>query len=111
MSILKQLNLFIYWKKCEPCGNVNTSSDLSSCVVSLCIWREHISPNNSHLCRLGVGPLLGDLVGDDGHVSPLLVQDHSELPVELFDLQVDPVLTLKHLTDLLVIHRLIDVLN
>lgn len=65
----------------------------------------------AHLSRLGVGPLLEDVGGEDGNVPPLLVQDHGELPVELFDLQVDPVLALKHLTDLPVTHALVQVLD
>lgn len=65
----------------------------------------------AHLSRLDGRRFLGDLIGDDRNVSPLLVQDHCELPVQLFDLQVDPVLAFKHLTDLPVVHALVQVLN
>jgi len=58
-----------------------------------------------------LGRPLGDLVGDDGHVSPLLVQDHGQLPVELLDLQVDAVLALEHLPDLPVVHALVLLLH
>lgn len=72
---------------------------------------SHILTRPAHLSRLDRGALLGDLVGDDGDVSPLFVQDHGELPVQLFDLQVDPVLAFKDLADLPVVHALVQVLN
>lgn len=72
---------------------------------------SHSLTRRAHLSQLDRRALLGDLVGDDGDVSPLLVQDHGELPVQLFDLQVDPVLAFKHLADLPVVHALVQVLN
>lgn len=65
----------------------------------------------AHLPGLDARPLLADLVRDDGHVPPLLVQDHGELTVELFDLHVDAVLALEHLTDLSVVHALVQVFD
>lgn len=65
----------------------------------------------THLSRLDRRALLGDLVRDEGHVAPLLVQDHGELPVQLLDLQVDLGLAFKHLTDLPVVHALKQVLD
>lgn len=84
-----------------------------SCNIFVCIscTEPNSRQRHAHLSRLSVRPLLGDVVRDNRNISPLLVQDHSELPVELFDLQVDPVLAFKHLTDLPVIHALIQVLN
>lgn len=64
-----------------------------------------------HLSWRGACCLLHHLVGDDRNVSPLLIQDHGELPVQLFDLQVDLVLAFKHLTDLPITGGLIQVLN
>lgn len=64
-----------------------------------------------YLSRRGARCLLRDLVSDDGNVSPLFVQDHGELPVQLFDLQVDLILAFKHLADLTITHALVQVLN
>lgn len=65
----------------------------------------------SHLSGPGIRPLLGHFVCDDGDVSPLLIQYHGELSVELLDFQMDPVLAFKHLADLPVIHALIQILD
>ncbi|KAG9354121.1 hypothetical protein JZ751_012245 [Albula glossodonta] len=53
-----------------------------------------------YLSRLSFGPPLGDLICHHGYIAPLLIQDHGQLSVELLDLQMDPVLSLEHLTDL-----------
>lgn len=66
---------------------------------------------DAYLSRGGARCLLHNLVGDNRNVSPLLIQDHGELPVQLFDLQVDLVLAFKHLADLPITHTLVQVLN
>lgn len=65
----------------------------------------------AHLSGPGTSCLLIDLICYDRDVSALLIQDHSQLSVELLYFQVDPILALKDLTDLPLVHTFIQVLN
>lgn len=105
-------------------------TELSCCWLAESIWGtktkelpESWTPRGVQKAASSVGALqtylswrgacgpLGHLVGDDRNVPPLLIQDHGELPVQLFDLQVDLVLAFKHLADLPITGGLIQVLH
>lgn len=86
-------------KQLSTHGSCEHSTVLSLAGV-LC-WKVYLS-------RLPWGPCSspGDLLCQGRDVSPLFIKDHIQLPVKLFDFQMDTILSLKDLSELAISHAL-----
>lgn len=67
----------------------------------------------AYLPRLSWGPCSspGNLLCQRRHVSPLFIENHIQLPVKLLDLQMNAILSFKHLSQLPIPYALKDVIR